>query len=154
MNMIKRFLEWIKLKEKLHINKHKSPHVTEGEIWWASLGENIGREINGKNDLFSRPVLIYKKLSRETFLGLPTTSQDRKGTWYVPITYSDFQVTVILAQARVMDTKRLSSRLGQLDESDFMKVENGFINLYSPINSSAPHKAERPREIPESNNSI
>lgn len=149
MNMIKRFLEWIKLKEKLHNNKHKPPHITEGEIWWASLGDNIGREINGKNDLFSRPVLIYKKLSRETFLGLPTTSQNRKGTWYVSITYGDFKVTAILAQARVIDTKRLSSRIGQLDESDFVKVQESFVNLYSSVNSSAPHKVKRPRETPK-----
>ncbi len=137
MSIIKRFLEWIKLKEKLHGNIHKPPHVTEGEVWWVSLGENIGREINGKNDLFSRPVLVFKKLSRETFLGLPTTSQDRKGSWYVSVKHTGLSVTVILSQARVIDTKRLSSRLGQLDETDLIRVQEGFRNLYLPKNNSA-----------------
>lgn len=38
---IKRFLEWIGLKEKLHTSSQAIPHVSEGQIWWASLGENI-----------------------------------------------------------------------------------------------------------------
>jgi hypothetical protein len=42
--MIKRFLEWIKLKEKLHSNNYKPPFFKQGEIWWCSFGENIGTE--------------------------------------------------------------------------------------------------------------
>lgn len=42
---MKRFLEWIGLKEKLHNSEHKPPLVSEGDMWWASFGENIGSEI-------------------------------------------------------------------------------------------------------------
>ena len=51
----KRFPEWMKLKEKLHrIGRIRTIH--EGEVWWAAVGENIGVEINGKNEGFTRPV--------------------------------------------------------------------------------------------------
>lgn len=130
--MIKRFLEWIKLKEKLHNNKHTPPLFKEGEIWWCSLGENIGSEINGKSNLFSRPVLIFKKLSKSTFLGLPTSSQDRKGSWYVQITLGSVKSVVILSQARLLDYKRLSSKIAELDIGEMSNVRDRFKNLYCP----------------------
>ena len=79
---IKRFLDWIKLKEKLDSHNHSAPHVSEGEIWWASIGENVGSEINGKSNLFSRPVIIFKKLAHEFYFVIPTTTQTRSGSWY------------------------------------------------------------------------
>jgi hypothetical protein len=45
---MKRFFEWIGLKEKLHEAKHQPPLVSERDMWWASIGENVGSEINGK----------------------------------------------------------------------------------------------------------
>lgn len=132
MPIIKRFLEWIKLKEKLHSNKHTPPLFKEGEIWWVSLGENIGSEINGKSGLFSRPVLIFKKLSKSTFMGIPTSSQDRKGSWYVPITLGNVKSVVILSQARLLDYKRLSSKIAELDTNEMNNVRDKFKNLYCP----------------------
>ena len=55
LNMIKRFLEWIGLKEKLHSNNFTPPFFKEKEIWWCYFGENIGTEMNGKGDFFTRP---------------------------------------------------------------------------------------------------
>ncbi len=132
MSIIKKFLEWIKLKEKLHSNTHKPPLFKEGEIWWCSLGENIGSEINGKSNLFSRPVLIFKKLSKSTFMGIPTSSQDRKGSWYVQITLGNIKSVIILSQARLLDYKRLSSKIGELDATEMRNVRNKFKSLYCP----------------------
>ena len=39
--MIKKFLEWIGLKEKLHKAGNKAPLFKEGEIWWCAIGENV-----------------------------------------------------------------------------------------------------------------
>ena len=130
MNLVKRFLEWIQLKEKLHATIAKPPLFREGEIWWCSIGENIGSEINGKSKLFSRPVLVFRKLSGNTFLGLPTTSQQRKGTWYVTITLGKTESAVVLSQVRVLDYKRLSSKIGQLETVEMRKVLKGFRDLY------------------------
>ncbi len=64
----KHFFEWMKIKEELH-NIGKIPAIKEGEIWWAALGENVGVEINGKHKDYSRPVIVFRKLSRFLFLG-------------------------------------------------------------------------------------
>lgn len=130
MSIIKKFLEWIKLKEKLHINIHKPPLVSEGDLWWASIGENIGKEINGKSNLFSRPVLVFKKLSHNLFLAIPTTTKERRGNWFVSITHAGKKEFIILSQVRVLDTKRLSSRLGSVDKLDVEKTKRAFQELF------------------------
>ncbi len=128
--IVKRFLEWIKLKEKLHNIEAGSPVVKERDLWWVSFGENIGSEMNGKNSLFSRPALIIKKLSRGFFLVAPTTSQPHEGSWYLKIKHAGKDTFVCLHQIRTVDFRRFSSQLGRIDESDFMAVKKAFDKLY------------------------
>ena len=92
----KHFDKWIELKGNLHsMNRLRTIH--EGEIWWCAMGENIGVEINGKSKTFARPVLIFKKLSRFGFLGIPLTSQPHEGNWYTQFTFQDKQSPVNLS---------------------------------------------------------
>lgn len=127
---MKKFLEWIGLKEKLHTAAHKPPLVSEREIWWASIGENIGSEIDGKSKLFSRPVIILKKLAHGFYLVIPTTTQQRKGTWYVDFRHQGKDMVACLHHIRTIDYRRLWSRLGQIDSDDFMRIQEGFWKLY------------------------
>ena len=127
---MKRFLEWIGLKERLHSTEHQAPLVSERDIWWASIGENVGSEMNGKSARFSRPVLILKKLAHGFYLIAPTTTQSKQGTWYIKVTLSGIEEYVCLHQIRTIDYRRLSSKLGQLDTDDFAKVKEGFLKLY------------------------
>lgn len=126
----KNFLEWIALKEKLDSLDSTTPHVSQGQIWWASLGENVGVEINGKSKNFTRPVLIYRKLARNFYLVVPVTSQLKSGTWYVHFLQKRKLMAACLHQVRVIDYRRLWGKLGWIDDEDFRKVENGFRKLY------------------------
>ncbi len=128
--MIKRFLEWIALKEKLHDTHYAPPLVKERDLWWVSFGENVGSEINGKSLLFSRPGIILKKLSREFYLVALTTSQIKQGTWYTQIRQEGKDMFVCLHQVRTIDYRRLSTRLGIVDEEDFGRVKKAFRRLY------------------------
>lgn len=132
MEVFKRFLEWIILKQKLHFSDHKPPLFSEGEIWWCSIGENVGTESNGKGILFSRPVVIFKKLSKENFLGLPATTKIKRGTWYVEVKHGNRVICITLSQARVFDVKRLSTRIGMIDEMDVLKIKRAFQKLFLP----------------------
>jgi mRNA interferase MazF len=127
---MKRFLAWIGLKQRLHEGKHDPPLVSEGDIWWASVGENVGSEINGKSNLFSRPVIIYKKLSHGFYFVVPTTTLAPEGTWFVPFRQKDKTMVACLHQARAIDYRRLSSKLGTIDDEDFDRVKAGFRMLY------------------------
>jgi mRNA interferase MazF len=127
---IKRFLEWIGLKEKLDTLCFNPPYVNEGDIWWASLGENLGSEISGKSKLFSRPVVILKKLSHGFYFAIPTSTCDRKGSWYVGFRQKGKEMKACLHQARAIDYRRFSNKLGRLDDEDFSRVKKGFWELY------------------------
>jgi mRNA interferase MazF len=127
---MKRFLEWFGVKQRLHEAQHDPPLVSEGDIWWASVGENVGSEINGKSALFSRPVVIYKKLSHGFYFVVPTTTQERAGTWFVGFRQQDKAMLACLHQARSIDHRRLSSKLGTMDDEDFERVKAGFRALY------------------------
>ena len=127
---IKRFLEWIGLKEKLHGNIHKLPLFKEGEVWWCSFGENIGIEVNGKGSKFSRTAIIFKKLSADGFFAIPLSTQIKSGTWYVPITHREIECVAVLSQARVLSAKRLLEKYGELNEKDIQTIREGFFLLY------------------------
>ncbi|MBI2410011.1 type II toxin-antitoxin system PemK/MazF family toxin [Candidatus Kaiserbacteria bacterium] len=127
---MKRFLEWIGLKQRLHELQHRPPLVSQGDIWWASVGENIGSEVNGKSALFSRPVIIYKKLAHGFYFVIPTTTRTREGTWYVQFRQKDRDMIACLHQARALDHRRLSSKLGTLDDQDYARIKDGFSLLY------------------------
>jgi mRNA interferase MazF len=121
---MKRFLAWIGLKERLHDIKHAPPLVSERDIWWASVGVNVGSEINGKSGLFSR------QLSHNFYFVVPTTTQQREGSWYVAFGQHGKSMSACLHQARAIDYRRLSSRLGKIDGDDFARVKAGLRTLY------------------------
>ncbi|MBR3332360.1 type II toxin-antitoxin system PemK/MazF family toxin [Candidatus Saccharibacteria bacterium] len=122
---------WFPVKERKHnISTNKIPKITDGEIWWVAVGENVGVEINGKSKYFSRPVLIYKKLTHLGFLGIPLSTQKHDGAWYVGFRFQEKDICAVLSQARTFSTARLYSRLGQIAEDDMQKVKKGFRRLY------------------------
>ena len=124
---------WFPVKEAKHNCKTtKIPKVTEGEVWWAAVGENVGVEINGKSDYFSRPVVVFRKLSHLGFMGIPLSTQKHCGSWYVNFRFQNKEVYATLSQAKTFSSARLYTRLGQIAEDDMEKVKDGFRNLYLP----------------------
>jgi len=128
--MGKRFDEWIALKKGLDRREQVAPFVSDADIWWTSVGANVGSEINGKSDLFSRPVIIYKKLSHGLYFVIPTSTQEKTGSWFVGFRQRGKNMVACLHQARTIDHRRLSSKLGALDDEDFERIKGGFRKLY------------------------
>lgn len=118
------------LKEKIHTYIHQPPFVSVGDIWWVNIGDNIGQEINGKGKDFTRPVYVYKKLSHNFYLVIPMTSKIKIGSWYVHMNQGGKEVTVCLHQIRVIDYRRLTVKLGKVDEINQIKIRQSFVDLY------------------------
>ena len=125
---IKFIQAWCKLKVALW-DKQNKVVFKQGNVWWCSLGMNIGEEMFGKGDKFTRPVLVFRKFTSNSFLGLPLTKQEKQGSWYVEITIHGERNLVMLNQARVLDKKRLTNRIGALDNNDFKKVREKFLEF-------------------------
>ncbi len=71
---------------KIWIHKEK-PRVffKERDVWWCSMGLNVGFEQDGKGDKFSRPILVFKKFNQEIFWGIPLTTKIKENKFYLPI---------------------------------------------------------------------
>lgn len=139
---MKKFSTWMPKKAQLDALEHTPPLVSERDIWWVSVGENVGSEMNGKSDLFSRPVIVFRKLAHGFYFVIPTSTKVKEGSWYVSFTHGGKSVVACLHQARAIDHRRLSSKLGQIDTADYARVQKGFAELYI---KNIPHSLERGR---------
>ena len=88
MEDLKIYDEWNEIKKKLQA-KDRLEYFKERQIWWSSIGQNLGSETYGKGKTFTRPVLVFKKLSGNAFLGLPMTTKAKFGSWYVTIRHKE-----------------------------------------------------------------
>lgn len=130
----KHFDGWIKLKSDLH-RVGRLPTIKEGEVWWCAVGENVGAEINGKNSVFSRPVLVFRKLSRYGFMAIPLTSKPHSGSWYANFNFQGKKQIAALAHARVISAARLYTKIGRIDDTDMTVICEAFRALYLPKRS-------------------
>lgn len=129
--IIKKFKDWFKLKIKLSF-KEDALVFKQNEIWWCILGLNLGEETYGKGEKFTRPVLVFKKLTSNSFVAFPLTSQEKHGSWYAKIETQGIKRWVMLNQIRILDKKRLTNRIGALSGADVNEVKKCFIKLYCP----------------------
>ncbi|MBI2476078.1 MAG: type II toxin-antitoxin system PemK/MazF family toxin [Candidatus Taylorbacteria bacterium] len=121
--MRKDFQKWHTKKELLDKEKNR-PLFNEQEVWFCSLGANVGSEQNGVGGEFLRPVVIVKKFNTEIFWGIPTTKKEREGDFYFYFSFqeNDF-TTAILSQIRLIDAKRLSHQIGRMRRNDFKEMK-------------------------------
>ena len=120
---MKNFDQWN--KKKKHINSQSNRlYFHEGDIWWAQLGVNVGYEIDGKNDDFTRPVLVLKKYNEYSFLALPLSSQNKRGTYYFSVGVVDGKEAVaVLSQLKNIDSLRLVNKVGFVVEDIMNEIK-------------------------------
>lgn len=121
--------EWNNLKKKIS-NKNIKILFKEGDIWWMSLGLNIGEEMYGKDYNFSRPVIVFKKLTSKTCIVLPLSTKQKQGTWYFSLKIQDKIQTISLHQIRFVSVKRFIKKIAQIPESDFELIRKAVENFY------------------------
>jgi mRNA interferase MazF len=132
----KEFDKWNEAKKRIHYRNVKILY-REQEIWWCSFGVNVGVEADGKNDLFARPVIVFRKFNKDMFWGLPLTAKARPNKpFYFVFTLHEEQRTAILSQMRLLSSKRLIRRLGKISDKQCMLLAfamEQFINKTDPL---------------------
>jgi mRNA-degrading endonuclease toxin of MazEF toxin-antitoxin module len=124
--LLKIFVSWTKLKVKIHLSE-RIVYPKVREIWWTSIGQNIGVEINGKNENFERPVLVIKVFNVYSALVVPISSTIKQDKYCIQFINMDGQENVIkMSQIRSMSTKRFIRKVGDLKIEDFEKVKDSF----------------------------
>lgn len=110
--MKKDFDTWNEEKKRIHERGiDKLYHARE--IWWCSLGVNVGFEQDGTGEESQRPVLIVRGFSKQVCLAVPLTTSTKKNPYHIAIGEVDGKPAfVIISQMRLIDTKRLVNKVG------------------------------------------
>ncbi len=120
--MKKDFDQWNEKKKKLDV-RADAPFFHERQIWWCSLGLNVGFEQDGSGDEHKRPILVLKGLSRQTCLVIPLTSSPQRHALRPSIGMIEGkEAHALLSQIRVIDAKRLVRKVVYLDEKIFERI--------------------------------
>jgi mRNA interferase MazF len=135
--MVKDYKEWHDLKSEIE-NNGQEKKFREREIWWCSLGENIGFEQDGKHEKFERPVLVLRKFNNGMFFGLPLTSKVKEDRFHFGFNIKTKNTAgeveeqrsfAMLSQMRLFSSKRMIRRIVRINENVFDSIEKSFINL-------------------------
>ena len=119
--MGKNFDNWNEYKKGLD-EKPELRFVLEREIWWCSLGLNVGREMDGKHENFERPVLIVKKFNRDLVVVVPFSSKIKSGPFYYPYSIGQRDCAALLSQLRVISTRRLLRKIEKIEADVYSDI--------------------------------
>ncbi|TRZ53581.1 hypothetical protein D4R99_00600 [bacterium] len=125
--MSKDFQEWHKKKEQLNETEVRVFfHVRE--IWYCSLGANIGFETDGKGEEFLRPVIIIRKFNNEIFWAIPLTKtkksiSKKSEKYYFAFSFiPGINSLAVLSQLRLIDACRLRRHVGEIPDQEFQAL--------------------------------
>jgi mRNA interferase MazF len=129
---IKKYDEWNDQKKMLADTDRKL-FFKEGEIWWCSLGMNLGEEVYGKGKVFRRPVIVLRKVTGSSCIVIPTTSQEKVGSWYYRIDVDGVVRYVMMHQIRFVTAKRFGSRVSSMSKNEFAELKNAVAKFYGIV---------------------
>ena len=124
----KNFSEWSNLKRSIH-GRDRIFRFREREIWWCALGINIGVEIDGKNEAFERPVLIIKRINKDSALVIPLTRKE--GPASPPLSINGRRSFVKISQLRTVSSKRLLRKIESVTPEQFALVQKIIVQFIS-----------------------
>lgn len=126
--MEKDFNKWNELKQKIDQNQRQLI-FKERDVWWCSVGINVGHEENGKNEFFTRPVLVVRKFNRQLFLGIPLTTKLKDNKFYHKINFKDKEQCAMLSQIKVFESKRMRKRMGELPGNELNLIKKAISDI-------------------------
>jgi len=128
--MLKEFDRWNTSKKE--IDRSEKPVVFhERDIWWCSIGVNIGSEQHSQSIDFSRPVVIAKKFTERIFWGVPLTTKVRLGEFRIRFQLNGVDNDMLVWQARSFDKKRLIHKIGMLPKDEFSVLSSTIVSLFA-----------------------
>ena len=117
------------VKQRIEQEK-RNVFVRAGEIRWATLGVNIGSEIDGKGVSFTRPVLIVHVIGSHLALVIPLSTKVKEATGYIPFEWKETTIALCIHQVRIVSQKRLLSRKGRISQKRLQTIKATFCDFY------------------------
>jgi mRNA-degrading endonuclease toxin of MazEF toxin-antitoxin module len=125
---MKDFDTWIEHKKT--INSASGKLYAKRDIWWCSLGVNVGFEQDGTGKLHERPVVVLRGFNRAVCLVVPLTTSTKANKYHVSLGEIDGKpAAAIISQIRLIDTRRFIDKIGMLDKEKFTEMKNAVKDL-------------------------
>src|SRR3989344_1513914 len=101
----------------------------EREIWWCSIGVNIGSEQHSQTDDFSRPVVVIRRFTRDIFWGVPLTTKIKEHIPFrIMFMMGDQANDALILQMRAYDRRRLVRKIGMVSEEIFETIITAIVD--------------------------
>jgi len=115
--------KWNEIKKEI-VSKNTFFTFKVREIYWLKIGQNVGYETHGKGEEFLRPVLIFRKFSKDTFLGIPLTTTIKDDMFHYVFRYKFTKMSCAsLSQIKLFDAKRINQKSGKMSVEDFTELK-------------------------------
>ena len=119
--MEKDFDRWNEVKKKTNSGEFID-FVHPREVWWCSLGVNVGYEQDGKHDTFERPILVVRKFNNDMVLAVPLSTSIKNNPYNVVFTHGGQEASALISQIRLISTKRLKRYMYRMSGGIFKKI--------------------------------
>jgi len=127
------FDKWNSLKQDIS-KKRQIMGFNQGDILFVSIGQNVGFESYGKGKEFLRPVIVIKKFGKDSFYGVPLSTNNKRGYFYYNFSYKEGIIsTALLSQIRLFDSKRVKYRSGHIRKKDFEQLTERILEIFTPL---------------------
>ncbi len=126
----KDFDKWNSVKKALE-EENQKVHIRIGEIRWVSLGVNVGSEIDGKGDSFTRPVLILHVIGRSLALVVPMSTKVKDMAGYQTFHWKGKDVSICIHQLKIISQKRIFRRQGKIPNNRFNDIKGLVKEFYN-----------------------
>ena len=113
-------------------NERRRVNIRAGEIRWVSFGVNVGSEIDGKGESFTRPALVLHVIGSHLALILPMSTKVKNVSGYISFEWKGNKTALCVHQIRVISQKRILSRKGKISENklkDILKEVSKFFSF-------------------------
>ena len=108
------FDKWNEVK-KIVQNDEKIRLFKQRDIFFINMGQNVGFEQNGKGENFVRPIIILKKITNQMFIGIPLSSQLKKGDCFFEFKFNCkdnlSHNIAIIPQIKMFSSRRLLNKM-------------------------------------------
>lgn len=127
--MQKDFDEWNERKKFINDELDTLPYQ-ERDIWWCSIGINIGFEEDGDGERSERPVLIIHGFSRHICWAIPLTTSMKENPYHFQLGIVNGEPSsAIISQMRPIDTQRLLNKIGIAEKGPFLQLKKTIKDL-------------------------
>lgn len=127
---LKDFDKWNEVKKRINQEERKV-NIRQGEIRWVAFGVNVGSEIDGKGETFTRPGLIIHVIGSHLALVVPMSTKVKDIAGYVSFEWQGKITALCIHQMKIISQKRILSRKGRISESRLEVIKKEVANFFA-----------------------